>query len=308
MDDTEIKTRVTFAPKLPVSAERGRECLVLIHPPGPNLGRRYLLDANFVTIGRDSSNLIVLDKDSVSRKHARIGLRDGHRFVADLGSTNGTYVNDKLVDEQRLAPGDKIKVGEAIFKYLSGQDVEAEYHEAIYRLTIIDGLTEVANKRCFLETLDREMARAERYVRELSLIMFDIDHFKRINDTYGHLAGDQILKDLAQAVKSRTRSEETVARYGGEEFVVLVPETGHAGAVALAEHLRQMVASRRFEFEGEVIPVTISLGVASLEGRRFDATEFIKLADERLYIAKRAGRDRVCGASSTSPPPSGSGR
>ncbi len=305
MDDSEIKTRVTIAPASPRLSEQGQVCVVLIHPPGSNLGRRYSLDKNFINIGRESANDIVLDKDSVSRRHARIALKNGNRVVIDLGSTNGTYVNDRQVAEHRLSPGDQIKVGNSILKFLSGQDIETAYHEEIYRLTIIDALTEVSNKRYFLEALERELARAVRYDRELSLIMFDIDHFKQINDSFGHLAGDHVLKDLAQSVKARTRSEETVARYGGEEFAILVPETSHAGAVALAEQLREMVETHRFSFEGEDIPMAISLGVASLEGHRYDMNEFIKLSDERLYAAKRSGRNRVCGesVSSSLPPP-----
>jgi two-component system, cell cycle response regulator len=304
MDDSEIKTRVTLSPASPRIPDQGQQCLVLIHPPGPNLGRRYVLDRNFINLGRESSNDIVLDKDSVSRRHARIATKNGERVIMDLGSTNGTYVNDRQITEHRLVAGDQLKVGNSILKYLSGQDVEQAYHEEIYKLTIIDGLTEISNKRYFTESIERELARAKRYARELSLIMFDIDHFKQINDTFGHLAGDQILKDLARIVKGRIRSEETVARYGGEEFAILVPETTHEGAIALAEQLRQIVEANRFSFEGEIIAVTISLGVASLSGAQFEVNEFIKLSDERLYTAKRSGRNRVVGATAPSSPPS----
>lgn len=303
MEDSEIKTRVTMSPSSPKDKEEGQQCLVLIHPPGPNLGRRYVLDRTFINIGRDSSNDIVLDKDSVSRRHARIALRNGERVLMDLGSTNGTYVNDRQVQEHRLRPGDQLKVGNSIMKYLSGQDIEQAYHEEIYLMTIMDGLTGVANKRHLLEALERELARAKRYGRDLSLLMFDIDHFKKINDSFGHLAGDQILKDLAQLVKGRTRAEETVARYGGEEFAVLVPETGLDGSIVLAEELRRLVEEHPFSFEDEVIPLTISIGVASLAGKQLDIHEYIKLADERLYMAKRAGRNRVRGAEDVSPPP-----
>lgn len=268
---------------------------MLIHPPGPNLGRRYVLDRTFINIGRESTNDIVLDRDSVSRRHARIALRNGERVLVDLGSTNGTYVNDRQIEEHRLGSGDQLKVGNSILKYLSGQDVEQAYHEEIYKMTIMDGLTELYNKRYFLESLERELARAKRYARALSLIMFDIDFFKKINDNFGHLAGDQILKDLGQLVKGRTRSEEIVARYGGEEFAVLVPETDNVGAVALAEQLRTLVEAKNFAFEGEAIPVTISLGVASLTTQEWNVQAFIKASDEKLYSAKRTGRNRTCG-------------
>jgi diguanylate cyclase (GGDEF)-like protein len=298
MDDSEIKTRVTVTPSSPRATEQGEQCLVLIHPPGPNLGRRFVLNRPFISIGRESTNDIVLDRDSVSRRHARIALRGGDRVIVDLGSTNGTYVNDRQIQEHRLRAGDQIKVGNSILKFLSGQDVEQAYHEEIYKMTIMDGLTEIYNKRYFMESVERELARAKRYGRDLSLVMFDIDHFKQINDTFGHLAGDQILKDLAQLVKVRTRSEEIVARYGGEEFAVLVPETSNAGATALAEQLRKLVESHRFIFEEEAIPVTISLGVTSAGTKDIEVTDFIKAADERLYDAKHQGRNRVVGEQS----------
>ncbi len=293
MEDTDVKTRVTARQAGPRMPNGGQECLVLIHPAGPNLGRRFLLDRPLVNIGRDTENDIVLDRDSVSRRHAQVATASGQKILVDLGSTNGTYVNDSPIREHPLRAGDQLKIGDTIFKFLSGQDVEQAYHEEIYKMTIMDGLTQIFNKRYFMESLEREIARCKRYHRELSLIMFDIDYFKQINDTFGHLAGDHVLKDLAQLVAGRTRSEEIVARYGGEEFAILVPETGHHGAVNLAEHLRQRVESHEFSFEGEAIPLTISLGVTSLEGED-DPLAFIKAADEALYRAKRTGRNRVC--------------
>ena len=160
-------------------------------------------------------------------------------------------------------------------------------------MTIIDGLTGLYNKRFFLEAIEAEVARARRYRRELSLLMFDIDHFKRVNDSFGHLAGDQILKDLGKLVVTRARREEIVARYGGEEFAILVPETGREGATELAEQLRAKVEGHEFSFEGEVIPMTISIGVAALTEEDWDPTAFVKAADEALYRAKAAGRNRV---------------
>jgi diguanylate cyclase (GGDEF)-like protein len=293
MDNSEIKTRVTASPATPKLNDQGQQCLVLIHPPGPNLGRRYVLERDCINIGRENANDIVLDRDSVSRRHARIVLKGGDRVISDLGSTNGTYVNDHQVKDHPLRAGDQIKIGNSILKYLSGQDVEQAYHEEIYKMTIVDGLTEIFNKRYFLETLERELQRAKRYKRELSMIMFDIDFFKRINDNFGHLAGDQVLKDLAQLVKSRTRSEEIVARYGGEEFAILMPETNQRGAKALAEQLRKLVENGNFSFDDEDIPVTISLGVVSLQGNDWDLHAFIRMADERLYDAKRGGRNQV---------------
>jgi diguanylate cyclase (GGDEF)-like protein len=187
-----------------------------------------------------------------------------------------------------------VKVGPTIFKYLSGQDVEAQYHEEIYRMTIIDGLTQAHVKRYLLEALEKEIIRARRHTRELSFIMFDIDHFKKINDFHGHLAGDHVLKELARIVQARIRRDEVFARYGGEEFAIILPETALEGARLLAEGLREKVEASKFTFQNEEISVTISIGVAQLEDGEKTGTDLIKDADVKLYEAKRGGRNKVC--------------
>jgi diguanylate cyclase (GGDEF)-like protein len=203
-------------------------------------------------------------------------------------------VNEKqIVREAELNTNDRIKVGPTILKYLSGADAEAKYHEEIYRMTIVDGLTQIHNKRCLFESLEREIIRARRHDRPLSALMFDIDFFKRINDHYGHLAGDYVLRELAEVVQARIRRDEVFARYGGEEFVIVLPETPLDGAQSLAESIRARVAEHRFVFQGEQIPVTISIGSA-LVGEGDTATELIQRADEKLYEAKRGGRNKVC--------------
>jgi diguanylate cyclase (GGDEF)-like protein len=246
-------------------------------------------------VGRGADNSVVLEGDSVSRRHAHFERRGAQWYVVDDGSTNGTYVNeDQIPHEQMLQNADRIKVGPTILKYLSGADAEAKYHEEIYRMTIIDGLTQIHNKRYLQEALDREVLRARRHEREMSVLMFDIDFFKRINDQYGHLAGDHVLRELARVVQDRIRREEVFARYGGEEFAILLPETSLEGAVSLAESLRSRVAEHRFVFQSEAIPVTISIGCAMLAPGDRVASDLIQRVDEKLYEAKRTGRNRVC--------------
>jgi len=272
----------------------GESCLVEIY--GPDLGKKYPLAGDELTIGRDSKNEIVVDLDNVSRKHARVAAREGKCFVSDLGSTNGTYLNDQeILHETPLRNGDLIKVGGSIFKFLYGGNVEQLYYEEIYRMAIIDGLTQVYNKRYLLEFLEREMARCHRYARALSLIMFDIDHFKNINDSNGHLAGDYVLRELAGLVRAKVRKEECVGRYGGEEFTIVMPEAGPEKARRFADKLLRMVADHDFVFENNKITVTISIGVADMTGETTEPVQFIKSADTNLYKAKRDGRNRVCG-------------
>ncbi|MBU8894252.1 GGDEF domain-containing protein [Corallococcus sp. H22C18031201] len=288
------QTRVTKISSLGVPSERTDSCLVQIH--GPELGKKYVLEDAEFTIGRDQQNNIVVELDNVSRRHARILGRGGRMFVEDLGSTNGTYLNDQeVLQAHPLRSGDLIKVGGSIFKFLDGDNIETQYHETIYTLTIADGLTGINNKRYFLEYLEREMGRSHRYQRTLSLMMFDIDHFKRINDVHGHLAGDYVLREMAQSIKRLVRREQCFARYGGEEFAVVMPEDGPDKARLFAEKIRRLVEEKVFIFEDKEIPVTISIGIAEMSGDMNEPTPFIKVADTNLYKAKKSGRNRVVG-------------
>ena len=293
-DHVRAKTVVTAISRLSDRAPGNEACLVVIY--GDELGKKYNLNASSLLIGRSSKCDIQIDQESTSRNHSKIVNTGKSILIRDLGSTNGTHVNDEPIEEYTLRDGDFIKIGRTIFKFLTGGNIENAYHEEIYRLTTIDGLTQISNKRHFLETLEREIARGQRYRRPLSLVMFDLDHFKTINDTFGHLAGDYVLKHLASAVKQRIRREDVFARYGGEEFAIVLPEISISAAMTLAEKIRQLVERHEFRFEKTKIAVTISVGVASTDDRDLDAETLIKLADEQLYAAKAGGRNQVRGA------------
>ena len=274
----------------------GDAVLLAIYPQGAGMGRRFALNKPELFVGRLDELEIPLEGEGLSRKHARIFRDETGWQVEDLQSTNGTHVNDVKVTRQHLNDGDLLKFGVAICKFLSGDNIEAAYHEEIYRLSIIDGLTGVHNKRYFLEFLDRELASAGRHQTPLSLIMVDIDHFKKINDTHGHLAGDAALKELCARLKPRIRTTDLLARYGGEEFAVILPATGREGALQVAEVLRAIVESEPFTHEVIKMPCTISLGVAEVDlANPGKADELIKRADANLYEAKRSGRNRSVG-------------
>jgi diguanylate cyclase (GGDEF)-like protein len=292
--DSEIKTRVAPFSEPHITAGAGQDCLVVIYAPSSKqLGKRFSLVDGEVSIGRGVDNTVILNSDSISRRHAGIEIRAGGYFLIDRHSTNGTYVNDELVQESQLRRGDQIKIGDTILKFLSGADLESQYHETIYRMTIMDGLTDIHNKRYLVEQLDRELSRATRHGRPLSMVICDIDHFKLVNDEFGHLAGDYVLKEVAQLAKSRIRPDDVIARYGGEEIAIILPETDLDGGVRIADQLRQMIDDETFVFEDEYIDVTVSCGVAQLQpGWR--AYEFVRAADMQLYEAKRAGRNCVC--------------
>ena len=280
--------------KLPVTQESalGREAyLVVIY--GEDLGRRIALGETAIEAGRSTACGIPVDQESVSRHHARIWWTGSGYKVKDLGSTNGTYVNDALITEQDLNDGDQIKIGRTILKFMYGGNIEASYHEEIYRMMTFDGLTQIYNKRYFTETLEREISRSRRYNRELGLVLFDIDHFKQKNDTFGHLAGDSILKELSGVVRAKLRREDVFARVGGEEFAILTPEVGVNGVRDVAEKVRLVVEQTTFRFEKHVMPTTISCGATVWLKGEDGAEALYKRADAALYKAKQGGRNRI---------------
>jgi len=291
----ELQTRVTRLEELKIK-RTGEECLVVIYAPSPkDLGRRYLLGLPRVAIGRGRDNDIVLASDSVSRRHARLERRPDGIYLIDLDSTNGTFVNEEpqRVRERRLRRGDQFSIGDTIFKFLTGDDVESQYHEIVFRMAITDGLTNLANRKQLDTVLAEELPRAQRQGRLLALLMIDIDHFKSINDTYGHLTGDSVLRGLASMLSRRLRSTDKLARYGGEEFCLVLPETSLSSAVRIAEELRDVVAQQAFAAEGQEIRVTVSIGVAAATPV-MTVEQLYKAADEMLYKAKNSGRNRVC--------------
>ncbi|MEM7138796.1 MAG: GGDEF domain-containing protein [Myxococcota bacterium] len=267
-------------------------CLIIIY--GEDMGRRVHVGTEPLIIGRSPQCEIQIDQESISRNHCRIRHHEGEFRVRDLDSTNGTYVNDDLVEaEGRLRHGDQLKVGRTILKFIVGDDIEVQYHEEIYRLMTTDGLTQLHNKRYFDENLDKEVARAKRYKRAFSLLIFDIDHFKQVNDTFGHLAGDAILRQLGAVTLGRLRRNDVVARVGGEEFALITPEVGLEGAAELAGKINRLIRDTRFEFEGARIDVTVSVGVAEWQPHYEEPEELYKAADDKLLEAKRLGRNRV---------------
>jgi two-component system, cell cycle response regulator len=278
--------------------------ILISHPEGKMIGTRYRLSpAAALEIGRASSSDIAFPEvPSLSRTHARLEYRGKSVALIDLGSTNGTFVNDKRVRTSKiLHSGDRFQAGVLHFKFLQGRDVEHHYHEAIHDLAMRDGLTEVFNKRKFDKELEREFARAKRYERELSLILLDLDHFKAVNDTYGHIAGDFVLKELSTRISAVIRAEQIFARIGGEEFGVICPESGTQKAGLLAEKLRDIVSREKLRASGSSISITCSFGVAAFSSKMTTAPDLFAVADKALYLSKRRGRNRVSIAS-TRPP------
>jgi len=267
-------------------------CVVVIH--GEGLGRRADIEGKPVVVGRSQEADLHIPHKSVSRQHCEIW-REGDSYrIRDLGATNCTRVNDLPVKEGVLTDGDHVTLGESILKFISHSSVEARYHEEVYQLATHDALTELYNRRHFVELVDKEIARARRHGRPLVMCIIDVDLFKPVNDQYGHIAGDGVLRQLAALVRGFVRGEDIAARIGGEEFAVLLPESDLAAAQAFAERLREEVASEVFVLGGEPQRITISIGVAALAAEHADRGALMQAADEALYRAKDEGRNRVC--------------
>jgi diguanylate cyclase (GGDEF)-like protein len=270
-------------------------CLVYIYPTGPGIGRRFLLTAAQLLLGRDEECDISLDDPSVSRRHAHVVPATDGCYAVDLDSKNGTFVNERPVTRQRLRDGDYLRVGSSIFRFLDSGNVEAAYHEEIYRLTILDALTGLPNRRHLAEFLTRELIRAARYRRPVGLVLIDMDRFKSINDELGHLGGDAVLRELATLLRQRAAPGDLASRYGGEEFALALVESSPEAALATAEELRAGIERHPFTYAGQSLTLTASLGVATSGPGQVDPDELLRRSDEKLYQAKRAGGNRVAG-------------
>jgi diguanylate cyclase (GGDEF)-like protein len=276
-----------------VAAEQQAILVVLSEPA---LGSRVILTEQPVEVGRGARGGLLIDSDSVSRRHARVEWSGTAHRIVDLGSTNGTFVNGSRVKSHELHDGDRVQIGKVLLKYLAGGNIEAAYHEEFQRLMRYDALTGVYNKRQFSESLRVAAQTARAGSAPLSLMVLDLDHFKRINDTHGHVVGDGVLCELCSVAREAMPSDAVFGRVGGEEFAVLWEGHGAKDMRALAEKVRTATEAHRFTFEGKRLSVSVSIGIA--EHMATDDAELDSLydrADAKLYEAKASGRNCVRG-------------
>jgi diguanylate cyclase (GGDEF)-like protein len=268
---------------------------VLLRMDGVQAGQIIGLEQWPFTVGRHPTNQLRIDEDSISRFHARI-IRNGDEFtIEDLGSRNGTFVASKRVTRAKLEHDSWLQFGPRVSFRFSMTDLREErLLRKLYESSTRDALTGAYNRLHFEERLRAEVAYATRHRSQASLVIIDLDHFKRVNDTYGHPAGDAVLKATVDACQRALRAEDVFARMGGEEFVVVLRNIELKGATRLAERLCASVSSLAIEHEGQTLKVTLSAGAASLACcQQPTPSELISIADRRLYLAKQRGRNRV---------------
>ena len=254
-------------------------------------------------LGRSDEADIQVDDEKVSRKHLKIafvksGVRNSEQIraiVTDLNSRNGIFINGLRVYEQELSKGDKLKVGKTILKFEVKDHLDVAYHNKLYQQATCDPLTGLMNRHYLQRELSKFITLSARYNRTFAVMMLDIDFFKKVNDTYGHAVGDNVLKVVANLLMNNVRDQDIAARFGGEEFIILLPETSLNGAVVVAERIRMAVEGFNFEPLGcQQHGITISIGIGEFPTTGIETEALINRTDAALYEAKTSGRNRVC--------------
>lgn len=293
--DWDDSTSIASIPEGPPKANSQRDRAYLIVIAGSNVGEMHKIEAETTVLGRSVEANVRLVDDGISRHHCRIRMEDGKLFVEDLASRNGTFCNGARCSHHELQDGDKLQLGKTtILKFSYHDDLEENFQRQMLESAMTDGLTGAYNKRYFMERLESELQFSLRHNVNLALMIMDLDKFKDVNDTYGHLAGDKVLTKFSELMQQSIRNEDVFARYGGEEFAIITRSISRDDVFRFADRLRDETSQLSIVSEGIRIPVTVSIGLATLpEDSAQTPTELIKQADDMLYAAKRSGRNRV---------------
>jgi diguanylate cyclase (GGDEF)-like protein len=298
--EAQVATERSTEPTLTVPDKDKTETAMLTVITGFNAGQVFMLDGTDLVIGRGNDTGIPIEDAGVSRAHARISKEGLDWYVEDLSSTNGTFVAAIPVrGKTLLARGDRIQLGPSLMlRFDITYRQEAEMQHRLYESSTRDALTRAYNRKYLMERLTAEVAHSRRHKVKMSVLILDLDRFKVLNDTYGHLAGDAVLRAVSHAVQKLIRVEDLLARYGGEEFVILARSTGRTDATRLAERIRKTLEALETPVGEDILKVTVSIGLAPLSdvGDNGGPNEVLALADERLYRAKNSGRNRVISA------------
>jgi two-component system cell cycle response regulator len=293
-DEWDEDTGATDVEELQKTSSQRRACLTCL--TGTLSGQLFKVSKGQLVIGRSPHAELRLDDDGISRNHARIRSETNRAWIEDMESRNGTFVNgERITTSIELRDGDKVQVGRGTVLRFGFQDaLDESFHENLLSSALRDGLTKLFNKRYLMDRLDSELKFALRHETSLSLLLLDIDHFKKINDTHGHLAGDAVLANLATVLGRAVRNEDVVARFGGEEFAIILRAIGIDPAVQMAERLRRLVEQSSAMSGSGPLKATVSIGVAGLPSTVVKTPDqLVEAADRALYKAKGEGRNCV---------------
>jgi two-component system cell cycle response regulator len=291
----ELTTVGEFAGDLP-DTKKFELVAVINFVSGPEKGRVVALHDKCI-VGRSRSCEVTITDPSCSRQHAIFERRSGKIFVDDLKSTNGVRVNGaRIIAAHELKEGDRVQLGDlTIVRFGFMPHAEASIQQDFYQRATRDGLTNAYNRKSFEEAFDREVAHCKRNGRGLGILLFDLDHFKKVNDTYGHSAGDAVLRKVSEAVLGLIRAEDIFARIGGEEFAILTRNESLDSLKVLGDRVRALIDSTDVPFESQILKVTISVGVSYMSPgpEAPDKSLLFNQADAALYEAKNSGRNKV---------------
>lgn len=281
--------------------------LTVVQGSDADFGKSYNFTQHSIRIGRDRTNTIPVDDRKVSKHHCEISvIKTGELeqiIVKDLDSTNGTYINGESIGQWILQTGDKVSIGATVFRVNFNDEIEEEYHSRLFNFAATDALTGLYNRRYALNQLEKQRKIVKRNKRVFSIALIDVDDFKRINDTYGHQAGDEYLKQVAFLINHTLREQDIAGRVGGEEFLVVLPETDLEGAYQLANRIRERIHDAELVYEEHIIKATVSVGICQYKPERIEpgtvnnADYLFRLADNALYKAKTTGKNKVVKAS-----------
>ena len=267
--------------------------IIIIFGKEDDLGKEIEIKKEII-VGRSLNTDLTTSDPLMSRRHFKLIPEKENIYIEDLGSLNGTFVNQRLIEGKRaLKSGDIIIAGRTVFKFEVRTELESLFHKYLYNAATSDRMTNLFNKYYFISQLKKEISYSKRYGKTFSLLMIDIDDFKKINDTYGHQIGDEALKFVSFKIMNSIRENDIAARYGGEEFTIILPETDAKAAFLVAERIREIVEKEVLELENYKIRITVSIGIATFPDDANDWEAIIKKADERLYKAKKAGKNIV---------------
>lgn len=274
-----------------LAEDQQQPLLVVMH--GSLLGMTYAIRDEVIAIGRTATLDIPIDDENVSRRHAEITFDGSSVKIKDLDSTNGTFVNSQRITDTILHDGDLILIGRVLFKFIRSSSIENRFFDQMYALATTDFLTGIFNRQHIISRLESEFARSRRYNRPLSVLLYDIDHFKHVNDSFGHLAGDQLLMESSRLIGKSVRNQDYYGRFGGDEFMIICPETDLNNTVLLAQRLVQVLAKWSYSYQSRKLDFNISIGLAALSDEMRSAVDLIAKADTLMYRSKQRGRNHI---------------